>query len=365
MIESRFVESECVKSITSDSDSADSSGSWEPPLTSRRPQITQPLHIIPNYCLGRVIGLADTFIWAFFPALFSGKLSDTYSQTCIPKKNFMHWYEEVMLPAITAVIDDNNILQYIPKTHAIASSDCSAPWEALAALAVAEEEEADMEEELGGFTGAKRRDGPAAPLGSRRKHFYVTLQPRYLVALWEEIYSRAAFWPEYAGLRLYMAAKNTKLTWMRPTFESALGDWQHHWNYAVDEAYIDPEVTYIDIGRQMTPADTGPHGRVFLWRRCCMDRLWRRRLQWSRIQNRLYHCEEDAYKDDSGKRKAPPIHRATYPFVTLRDARDMTITPSSSSWELRNGLVYSQFYNLIKVPFDAASNATRVFVNGE
>ncbi|KAJ9413915.1 hypothetical protein QL093DRAFT_2584449 [Fusarium oxysporum] len=126
---------------------------------------TQPLHTIPNYCLGRVIGLADTFIWAFFPALFSGKLSDPYSQTCIPKKNFVHWYEEVMLPAIQAVVDDNNILQYIPKTHAIASSDCSAPREALAALAVAEEEEADMEEELDGFTGAKRRDGPAAQPG--------------------------------------------------------------------------------------------------------------------------------------------------------------------------------------------------------
>ncbi|GKU11138.1 unnamed protein product, partial [Fusarium langsethiae] len=222
----------------------------------------QPLHNVPNYCLGRVIGLADTFIWAFFPALFSGKLSDPYSQTCIPRKNFVHWYEEVMLPAIQAVIDDNNILQYIPKTHAIASSDCSAPREALAALEVAEGEEADMEEELGGFTGAKRRDGAAALPGSRRKHFYVTLQPRYLAALWEEIYSRASPWPEYAGLRLYMAAKNTKLTWMRPTFESALAEWQHHhWNSAVDEAYIDPEVTYIDIGRQMTPADTGPHGR--------------------------------------------------------------------------------------------------------
>ncbi|KAG7435097.1 hypothetical protein Forpi1262_v003680 [Fusarium oxysporum f. sp. raphani] len=208
----------------------------------------QPLHNVPNYCLGRVIGLADTFIWAFFPALFSGKLSDPYSQTCIPRKNFVHWYEEVMLPAIQAVIDDNNILQYIPKTHAIASSDCSAPREALAALEVAEGEEADMEEELGGFTGAKRRDGAAALPGSRRKHFYVTLQPRYLAALWEEIYSRASPWPEYAGLRLYMAAKNTKLTWMRPTFESALAEWQHHWNSAVDEAYIDPEVTYIDIG---------------------------------------------------------------------------------------------------------------------
>ncbi|KAG6978004.1 hypothetical protein FocnCong_v021628 [Fusarium oxysporum f. sp. conglutinans] len=297
-IESKSVEreSESVKSNTSDSDSADSSGSWKPPIRLKR----------------------------------------ALSQTCIPKKNFVHWYEEVMLPAIQAVVDDNNILQYIPKTHAIASSDCSAPREALAALAVAEEEEADMEEELDGFTGAKRRDVPLPP------------------ALWEEIHSRAALWPEYAGFRLYMAAKNTKLTWMRPTFESALAEWQHHWNSAVDEAYIDPEVTYIDIGRQMTPADTGPHGRVLIWRRCCMDRLWRRRLQWSQIQNRLYHREEDACKDESGKRQAPPIRRTTYPFVTLRDARDMTITPSSSSWELRNGLVYSQFYNLIKVPFDAA-----------
>ncbi|KAH7191241.1 hypothetical protein DER44DRAFT_815737 [Fusarium oxysporum] len=231
MIESRSVESEFVKSSASGSDSADSSG----------PQTAQPLHNVPNYCLGRVIGLADTFIWAFFPALFSGKLSDPYSQTCIPRENFVHWYEEVMLPAIQAVIDDNNILQYIPKKHAIASSDCSAPREALAALAVAEGEEADMEEELDGFTGAKRRDGAAALPGSRRKHFYVTLQPRYLAALWGEIHSRSSLWPEYAGLRLYMAAKNTKLTWMRPTFESALAEWQHHWNSAVDEAYIDPE----------------------------------------------------------------------------------------------------------------------------
>ncbi|KAM5520412.1 hypothetical protein FOXYSP1_14302 [Fusarium oxysporum f. sp. phaseoli] len=206
---------------------------------------TQPLYTIPNYCLGRVIGLADMFIWAFFPALFSGKLSDPYSQTCIPKKNFVH---------------------YISQRH----------------------------------------------------------MPSHLQ------------------------------TAMRPTFKSALAEWQHHWNSAVNKAYIDPEVTYIDIGRQMTPADTGPHRRMLIWRRCCMDRLWRRRLQWSRIQNRLYHREEDACKDESGKHQAPPIRRTTYPFITLRDTRDITITPSSSSWELRNGLVYSQFYNLIKVPFDAA-----------
>lgn len=314
---------------------------------------TQPLHNIPNYCLGRVVGLADTYVWAFFPALFRGQLSNPYAQTCIPRDKFVHWYEQVTLPAMQAVIDDNNILQYIPKTHAIASSDSSAPREALVAKAVVEEEEAEMEDELGGFVGAKGREGPVNSSGPHRKHFYVTIQARYLAALWAEMLVRAAPFPQYAGLRLYMAAKNTKLTWMRPTLESTLEEWRHQWDSAVDETYIDPTVTYIDIGRQLTPTETGPRGRVLLWRRCCLDRLWRRRLQWSQLQNRLYLGEEDGEPGTSRRRRSLPIRRTTYPFVTLRDARDVTITPRQESWELQNGLVYSQFYNLIKVPFDA------------
>ncbi|KAM6508532.1 hypothetical protein FALCPG4_018372 [Fusarium falciforme] len=180
------------------------------------------------------------------------------------------------------------------------------------------------------------------------------LESRYLAALWEDVQARAAPFPEYAGLRLYMAAKNTKLTWMRPTLESTLEEWHCHWDSAVDETYVDPQATYIDIGRQLTPAEMGPRGRVLLWRRCCLDRLWRRRLQWSQLQNRLNGREEGADRGESGKRRSPPIRRTTYPFVTLRDARDMTITPGPGSWELQKGLVYSQFYNLVKVPFDAA-----------
>lgn len=181
----------------------------------------------------------------------------------------------------------------------------------------------------------------------------MTIQARYLAALWTEMLARATPFSQYAGLRLYMAAKNTKLMWMRPTLESTLGEWRRHWDSAVDETYIDPQVTYIDIGRQLTPTEAGPEGRVLLWRRCCLDRLWRRRLQWSRVQNRLYRGEDDRDTGTSGRRRSPPIRRTTYPFVTLRDARDMTITPRQDSWELQNGLVYSQFYNLIKVPFDA------------
>ncbi|KAL6406218.1 hypothetical protein AUP68_10387 [Ilyonectria robusta] len=38
----------------------------------------------------------------------------------------------------------------------------------------------------------------------------------------------------------------------------------------------------------------------------------------------------------------------------MRDAVDMTITPTHKSREALEGLLCSQFYNLIKIPFDAA-----------
>lgn len=307
----------------------------------------QPLHNVPNYCFGRVIGLADTFIWIFFPALFRMPVTEPYSQTAIPRDVFRHWYDEVIMPSMEAVIDDNNILQYIPKTHAIATSDCSAPQESLVAHAISQEEEAEILEDDFGAAGAKRsRPGASVP-GARRKHFYVTLQSRYLASLWTEVQSRAAPYQEYSGMRLYMAAKNTKLTWMRPRLEGMLEEWHRDWEQAVDESYLSPESTYIDIGRQYTPSEKGPQGRVLLWRRCCLDKLWRRRLQWSRVQDR--RSLQEAIKG----RKAQ-IYRTTYPFVTLRDARGMTVTPRPGSWELKSGLVYSQFYDLIKVPFDAA-----------
>ncbi|KAH6975809.1 hypothetical protein EDB80DRAFT_783899 [Ilyonectria destructans] len=152
-----------------------------------------------------------------------------------------------------------------------------------------------------------------------------------------------------------MAAKNTKLTWMRPTFQSTLEDWRRHWDSAVDETYLDPEAAYIDIGRQLTPSEAGSDGRVLLWRRCCLHRLWRRRLQWSQLQKMLNAREGDgSAAHELGTRRGPPIRRTVYSFATLRDAEGMTITPSLGSWEYQNGLIYSQFYNLIKVPFDAA-----------
>ncbi|KAL6402709.1 hypothetical protein AUP68_14042 [Ilyonectria robusta] len=56
------------------------------------------------------------------------------------------------------------------------------------------------------------------------------------------------------------------------------------------------------------------------------------------------------------KPDAAPLRFAEYPWVrcTIRDAVDMTITPKHKSREVLEGLLYSQFYNLIKIPFDVA-----------
>lgn len=52
------------------------------------------------------------------------------------------------------------------------------------------------------------------------------------------------------------------------------------------------------------------------------------------------------------RRQVPGLQRTVYPWATLRDAGSQTITAAHSSKQFKAGLVYSQFYNLIKTPFD-------------
>ncbi|KAI8676091.1 hypothetical protein NCS56_00496000 [Fusarium sp. Ph1] len=127
-------------------------------------------------------------------------------------------------------------------------------------------------------------------------------------------------------------------------------------NAAVDQTFLDPCVTYIDIGRQYTPRiGSVAEANVLLWRRCCLRRLWRQRQRWSRRYNATHSAEQRSPEDPEPlKPGSAPLRLAEYPKLTMRDAVDMTIKPTDGSREILEGLVYSQFYNLIKVPFDVA-----------
>ncbi|KAH6957666.1 hypothetical protein BKA56DRAFT_563009 [Ilyonectria sp. MPI-CAGE-AT-0026] len=304
-------------------------------------QRRRPLHHVPNYCFGRIQGLIDTFIWVFFPALCPQHVPDNpLEHTCLPKEHYSCWYDQVLLPAITAAVQDPNILQYIPKSRHIAQSNSRARQE--------------------GISTERLKDGNANTdilgQGRRTNTLSYILQQRHLGAIWQGVRSRAAAFPQFAGIRLYMGAKNLKLAYMNADLTQTIHNWRNQWNVAVDQTFLDPCVTYIDIGRQYTPRiGSVAEANVFLWRRCCLKRLWRQRQGWSRHYNAT-HSDEQRSPENTEPLKpgSVPLRLAEYPKLTMCDAVDMTIKPTDGSREVLEGLVYSQFYNLIKVPFDVA-----------
>ncbi|KAF6517692.1 hypothetical protein HZS61_003253 [Fusarium oxysporum f. sp. conglutinans] len=193
--------------------------------------------------------------------------------------------------------------------------------------------------------------------GRRTNALSYVLQHRHLSAIWEEVQSRTAAFPQFAGIKLYMGAKNLKLAYMNADINQTIHDWRNQWDVAIDQAFLDPFATYIDIGRQYTPRiGSAAETSVFLWRRCCLKYLWRGRQGWSRRYNATSPPEQQRSLKNSVQSKPGliPLRLAEYPKLTLRDTVDITIKPTDGSREVREGLIYSQFYNLIKIPFDAA-----------
>ncbi|RFU24964.1 hypothetical protein B7463_g11374, partial [Scytalidium lignicola] len=83
----------------------------------------------------------------------------------------------------------------------------------------------------------------------------------------------------------------------------------------------------------------------FIWRLCCQGKLFKSRTR--------YNADGDQVSRAS--------KRTVYPFATFRDSCDQTIFSVPNSPESEEGLIYTQLYTLVKIPFDAAK--TYVFDN--
>ncbi|EXL64958.1 hypothetical protein FOPG_18800 [Fusarium oxysporum f. sp. conglutinans race 2 54008] len=248
---------------------------------------------------------------------------DPLKRTCIARDQYSCWYDHVLFPAIAAAVRDPNILQYIPKNLNIAQTNSRARQEGIST-----ERLSDMNAEFG-ILGQ----------GSRSTSLSYVLQNRHLEAIWEGVRTRAATYPQFGGIKLYLGAKNLKLVYMNTDIRQTIRAWRSQWQNAVDRAFLDPSDTYVDIGRQYTPRiGSVAEANVLMWRRCCLKQLWRQRQAWS----------------TTSKSRSVPLRLIEYPRFTLRDTIDMTIQPADKSREVGEGLIYSQFYNLVKIPFDAA-----------
>jgi hypothetical protein len=281
-----------------------------------------PLHKIPHYCFGSVIGMEGLLIFVFFPALHAE--SDYEHSTYLSKQDQELWYDAILSPAINKTIQSSNILQHYPATARIASIDSTA----LSAESLA------------------RKDS------SREQLLRYALQPQYLDALWNLVLHTIAENPGYhrfQGATLFMHAKNTKLESMNVTGDltAAYEGWEQSWSQTTDPQFYNKDRTFIDLAKQTTSEDSAlPYDQipedhdaeVFLWKKCCLDAYARTRT---------------VLDADGSPAKGSP-KRTTYPWAAMRDTMGQTFFAAPQGKECQDGLIYSQFYALIKTPFDTS-----------
>ncbi|CAG9949352.1 unnamed protein product [Clonostachys rosea f. rosea IK726] len=282
--------------------------------------VMRPMHEIPNYCFGEILTLPSTYIWLFFPAL-ARESRDPAKRTAIPREIFEELTDNILLPAIQEATSASTDQYYPPS------------YEAIMADARARREQLQTDQ-----TGYREREGEQEPI--------IPIQGQYLEQIWEAIRARTTDHTIFSTMTLYIGAKNTKLLYTRNSAHEAIAEFQKIWRGAIDERFIGEDDIFIDLGRQHIPApDTPLDNHVLLWRHCCLQTIARERRSWSRAHNTGERTANSSRKN---------FRQVYYQWATTSEASAMTITSGPDSAERKAGLVYTQYYNLIKLPFDAA-----------
>jgi len=277
-----------------------------------------PLHKIPHYCFGTAIGIESLFIFIFFPELH---LESHYEHSnYLSSEDQELWYDAILLPALTETIGDSNRLQHYPVSAQVARLDTTA----LATESFARKESA------------------------REQLLKYALQPCDLDALWTRLVDSIQSNPGFSRFKnptLFVHTKNTKLEHMHDSLTTAYGQWEQSWAKVADPQFYSKDRTFVDLGKQVTSEDSAlPYdslssdfeAEVFLWKRCCLEAYARTRIQ--RLAD--------------GKRARGSPRLTTYPWATMRDTMGQTLFAVPSGQESIDGLIYSQFYALIKTPFE-------------
>lgn len=285
-----------------------------------------PLHKIPHYCFGTVIGMEELLVFIFFPALHEESNHD--HTTYLSKDDQQLWLDAILIPSVTKTVGSSNILQHYPASARVADIDST----------------------------AVSAEGLARKESAREQLLRHAMQPQYLDALWtlilETIDENPGF-QRFRGATLFTHAKNTKLESMGAGIglTEMYDRWEQRWSAAADEQFYNKDRTYVDLAKQTTSEDSalpfdelpdGHEAEVFLWKKCCLD---------------AYSQTRTVLNPDGSKAKSNP-KCTTYPWATMRDTVGQTLFAAPQGAETKDGLIYSQFYGLIKTPFDS----TKVYI---
>ena len=271
-----------------------------------------PLHTIPHYLLGRLIGYDDISIFLFFPRLYKqGRANNYLSQAVLQR-----WTDRVLLPAIYSQASAST-LQHYPGSYKHSKQSSKAA-----------------------HTESHTRIDKT---GSRHQYIHHFLYAEILKEVWDTVTSTV----EEDGLQdlqdvtIFFTGKNLKALTKRQRLHNVWHDFFLRWDQAINSSYIYPDKAWLDLGKEVCAPpsflwyqDAGNQlAMTYIWRPCCLNSYW----EWS----------QHGYPLKKSLRKV-------YNTALLRDAVGMTILTPCRSPSRQQGLLYSQFYNSTKEITDAA-----------
>jgi hypothetical protein len=275
-----------------------------------------PLHHIPHYQLGRLVGHEDVVLYLFFPRLFD-QSRQKHSSSYLTEFQLERWTDQVLLPAIHSCVSASGLQHYPGSFKHSKLSSKAAHGESHAKINKA---------------------------GSRHQLIHHFLQAESLGPVWakvNEIVSTTAGLHDFQDVQIFFSAKNLKVNTRQLTLHRMWELFFERWEQTVNMAVVNPDQVWIDLGKEVCAepsflADQNSGNNIaetFLWRPCCLEKYW----------NWCSHGSEPR-----------PSLRRIYHTGLLQDVQGMTVLSAKSSSSARQGLLYSQFYCSQKEIFDAA-----------
>ena len=291
--------------------------------------VHRPIHQIPHYTFGRLVGFEDISLYLLFPHLYR----EDQQSSRLRDRDFQLWMDGVLLPIIYDHYSGAHV-QHYPSSYDHSRYNATA---------------------RGVETHAQRVD-PIA----REQQISSYLPWESLAAVWEAIQAtvRQPAFHHFQDVTILLQAKNLKVLTKDFTWELMMTRFQNCWTQAIDERYVTPDF-YFDIGKEVCPPQASHiaaaaqdvespnehrgHGNetsiapaeTLLWKRCCLESY----------ATSLQHAET---RDLTRK-------QVFYPFSMLHDSGSLTIETSPRSWSRGPGLLYSQFYPSAKEIFAAGN----------
>ena len=207
---------------------------------ARRPR--RPVHQIPHYTFGRLVGFEDISLYFLFPRLYR----EEQQSSRLRDDDFRIWMDQVLLPSIYHHYD-NSLVQHYPSSFNHSRLNATT-------------------------RGVEMRSRRVDPVAREQLLFYF-LPPDALSLVWASILEtiNQAGLQQFLDVTILVQGKNLKTLTKADTWDGMIQQFVRHWGNAINESHLSDHF-YINIGKETCP--TGPSqvaGVGLLASRACSD----------------------------------------------------------------------------------------------